>query len=127
MPVSCPVASFARDPGVFERLARKLAVGPRHRSPHPAGMAIQAARIRRQIHRTLARLGISRSHIPLAFLRIPINRSLKQRSVHRKKISPPLHSRPDEIQKLPLPPKPPLSSPLVAHPNRGGRGVSGGW
>src|ERR1700676_2122628 len=93
----------------------EFVVRTRKRRLHSAAVTIHAIRERRQIPGNLARLRVSRSHSPASLLRIPVDRSLKQKSLHREQIASRFSTRPNEIQQLILPTKL-LAFALVAHP-----------
>src|SRR5271154_6665865 len=58
------VAALARDSPVSERRLRVTILGARQRRLHTTHMAVQTARVSRQVQRNFARRLIGRSHIP---------------------------------------------------------------
>src|SRR5579864_8204309 len=71
VPVS--MAPPTRDSRMQKGLSHKFAVGARHRRLQAAGMAIQAIHAGWKVQQNLLRIKGSGSHLPSAFLRIPVD------------------------------------------------------
>ena len=117
MSISAAMASLTRNPRMQKWKPGKLALRPCDRRLHSATVTVQTIHERRQIQRTLLRLRIRWSHVPSPFLRVPVDGSLEQESVHRKKIRPPFHSGPNEIQQFAPPRNPSLSADSSSTPD----------
>lgn len=93
------VAAFAGDAVVREDWHVVFVFGPSARRASRAGVAIEAAWIRGEIHRHRARLLEGGSGVPDFFLRVPVDGRFEEEIIERKEISAAAMAGADEVLK----------------------------